>query len=420
MNPSKSHYDVTAAEKKSIGFDYQYYYFLLQLLQLKDGQQIGLEVKDDIHIEQPGKKLQLLQLKHTLQTVVSGDAASLTERDLDLWKTIHNWIDIIEDGSEGRIDISTKLQFIRNTEFVLVTNKSFSTSNKFLANLAALQEQRLSVEDFEEYLTDLISNTTDSLTNHDLISYMKKFLKLDKDLLLSFANKIQFQLQEDDLIARIKNEIRNYMVAPEKIEDVYECLNSNLRDNNYFSVKTNSKIIITFDDFYNKYRNCFANPCNLPIRRLNFDIPDDYLDQVFVRQLIDIGEINAIDKQEIIEFTRLKLLMYNNLEAWIQKGELSETQKKVFFDNCITIWQNHFRAAHRDNNRKIREGMLMSEIEQEICESGINCLDRIRAIILQIENQQLDVQISNGQFYLLSDKLLIGWHLDFQNKYKTI
>jgi hypothetical protein len=40
----KSIQEQTAAETKSIGFDYQYYYFLLIMIQLETGQSIGYEV----------------------------------------------------------------------------------------------------------------------------------------------------------------------------------------------------------------------------------------------------------------------------------------------------------------------------------------------------------------------------------------
>ena len=39
-----------SADSKSIGFDFQYYYFLYRLIKLSPDESIGLEVKDDVHI----------------------------------------------------------------------------------------------------------------------------------------------------------------------------------------------------------------------------------------------------------------------------------------------------------------------------------------------------------------------------------
>jgi hypothetical protein len=63
------HVDKTSAEDKSIGFDYQYYYFLNELLRLKSGQTAGYEVLDDVHIELADGNTLLIQLKHTVQTM---------------------------------------------------------------------------------------------------------------------------------------------------------------------------------------------------------------------------------------------------------------------------------------------------------------------------------------------------------------
>ena len=51
MGNNKTHIEKTAAETKSIGFDYQYYFFLWKLLSLEMGESVGLEVKDDVHTE---------------------------------------------------------------------------------------------------------------------------------------------------------------------------------------------------------------------------------------------------------------------------------------------------------------------------------------------------------------------------------
>ena len=58
----RSQVDKASAEDKSIGFDYQYYYFLNELLNLKSGQTAGYEVLDDVHIERADGKNLLVQL----------------------------------------------------------------------------------------------------------------------------------------------------------------------------------------------------------------------------------------------------------------------------------------------------------------------------------------------------------------------
>lgn len=92
----KPFHETTSADNKSIGFDYQFYYFLNLLLKLSQGEAIGYEIKDDIHIEMSNGREILLQAKHSVE------AGNLTERDEALWKTISNWVEVINDKVSGR------------------------------------------------------------------------------------------------------------------------------------------------------------------------------------------------------------------------------------------------------------------------------------------------------------------------------
>ena len=57
MNDARTRYDLTAADTKIIGTDYQYFYFIDSILSIKKGQLIGYEVKDDVHISLPDDRL---------------------------------------------------------------------------------------------------------------------------------------------------------------------------------------------------------------------------------------------------------------------------------------------------------------------------------------------------------------------------
>ncbi len=414
----KSHFEVTAAETKSIGFDYQYYYFLLQLLKIRAGQKIGLEVKDDVHLEMPDGKLVLIQLKHTVQTSKSGAIQNLTERDIDLWKTLNNWIKVIQDTSEGRNTEKNQLAFIYNTSFALISNKASGTRNQFFTKIDALKAKTTTIADFKKYLNELISNTEDTESNKILRGYMNALSELKDKFLLAFLSKLEFGLDEDDLINKVKAEIKGFAISPERIDDVYASLNSSLRDNIYLNVKSKSKIIYTHDDFLNKYRNCFGRMSKLPIRKIDPVLPDDYSKQPFVKQLIDIGDVNTSEKDQIIGYTKLKLLMYNNMKLWLHNGELTGPQKEAFERVCMTHWNNTFRAAHRKNRQAISSGTSVTAIENDIVSAANDCLNELRKLVLKIEDEQLEVDISNGQFYQLADELRIGWHLDWESKYK--
>ena len=125
MSKTTSIQEQHTAGAQAIGFDYQFYYFMLLVLELRNGQKIGFEVKDDVHIDKADGTTILLQTKHSTLTNSKGTIQNLTTLDGDLWKTLSNWIDFIKKGKEN---------YINKHSFVLVTNKNES-NNEFINSL---------------------------------------------------------------------------------------------------------------------------------------------------------------------------------------------------------------------------------------------------------------------------------------------
>ncbi|MEJ8676889.1 hypothetical protein [Chromobacterium amazonense] len=91
-----NHSDKIAADKTSLGFEFQDLVYIEKLIELRPGQKLGLELHDDIHVETAAEDgsiddLLLIQVKHSV------NEGNITDRDIDLWKTLHNWIKLIPD-----------------------------------------------------------------------------------------------------------------------------------------------------------------------------------------------------------------------------------------------------------------------------------------------------------------------------------
>lgn len=102
-----------SAGPQAIGFDYQFYYFVMLILELKTGQKIGFEIKDDIHIEKADGTIVLFQAKHTVAKKADGTSENLTALDADLWKTLSNWTNLVKLNHE----------ILKNHLFCLVRTK---------------------------------------------------------------------------------------------------------------------------------------------------------------------------------------------------------------------------------------------------------------------------------------------------------
>ncbi|MCT4588907.1 MAG: hypothetical protein N4A71_13880 [Carboxylicivirga sp.] len=406
MSNSKRQNIISAADT-SIGFDYQFYYFFFLILGLKHGEKIGLEEKDDVHIELSDGTLILIQTKHTLQTQTNGETINLTERDKDLWKTVSNWTKIIKEQTAPK-------DYIENTRFQLISNKSVST-NQFLQNLIKAKNNDIKIADFKKYLTELHDNTSDV----NICNFINELRTLKSPLLKDFIGKIEFQFNEDDLIAKIKRRIEEKIYFPERVDDVYNCLQSELRDTSYLKIKKGVVNTVSFEGFRDKFKNCFRKGLsrNLPIRKFDIKFPTSPEEQNFIKQLLEIEDITIEDKDLIIEFTTHMLQLYNHLKEWEESGDLMPSQVKDFNKETIQIWKNSFRAKFRSVSSKIKSGVALDHLDDEIKVTAVSFLDEMRNQILKVDETILSTELSNGHFYLLTDDNLIGWHYDWENKY---
>ncbi len=401
---TKAHTEKTSAADKAIGFDFQYYYFLYRLLNLKTGETIGLEVLDDVHSELENDRQILIQLKHSTQTKADGSAKNLTTLDVDIWKTLSNWSKVSADENAGRKGKIEQLNFINKTDFLLVSNKTDNEGNTFLKIIRDVQEATKQCKDLNSYLITLKGETSDE----DIQGYMQDVLNLDDEVKDEFFKSVKFDLGINDIIEKCKLAIKEAKIDESKIEQVFKSLDSQIRADNFLAIQSKQKIIISFEEFYKKYRRHFDLARNEHLKINPFDglLPDDLADQKFIQQLIDIQDIPIDDSESMAKYTRYLLQMQNNLDDWYQSGDLTENEVKDFNSEAKTRWENEYRRAYRNY------------AEVNIPEKAVELLDSIRKERLSIASQILPTDMSNGQYYRLSDIPEIGWHQDWEEKYK--
>jgi len=396
----KSFSEKTSADDKSIGFEYQYYYFLDRLLNLKSGQTVGLEVKDDVHTTLDADINILVQLKHTVRSNVKGDPVALTELDSDLWKTIYNWSQIISDEAEGRKEPSSQLRFVEKTEFHLVSNKSQSRANEFLRILERLNLGEVDFHVLLNHVRYLGSKTTDQ----NIKGYIGSVLKLEVDVLEGFFQRICVELELDDIIGRVKRSLLEKIIDPDKVDTVFSRLDSGIRVDNFIAVKRGEAILISFDDFMRRYRRIFddGRTKKLVYPKFTPELPGNIFAQRFIKRLLEIGDISESDEELAIDYTTYKLRISRYLEQWVQEGDLVSEEIEAFHEEVFVRWRNEFRVAFRG-----------CSTPREIIEAAMNLLIALRRDRFKLGDTELSTTLSNGELYYLSDAGQIGWHKDW-------
>ena len=408
MDDITSKLEEHTAGSQAIGFDYQFYYFMLLALELRIGQKVGFEVKDDVHIDKEDGTTVLFQAKHTVTQTVKGTTSNLATLDSDLWKTLSNWASFITADKKTP-------HFLDKHSFVLVTNKN-SNNNDFIDSLVSFKKNG-DVDTVLSKLNDLKNKTQDST----LKSYIQNVISLKKRKGKLFFEKLTIETGTDEIIGRVKNRIFENVRQNNLIDPVFESLSSNLQEAKYTEIKSRNKFEFTFEEFNKKFGKCFKVASEnkpLPKRNLPVLLPDDLEEQFFVKQLIDIGEIQS-GASCIRDYTTQMLKFLNDFTYWSDESFLLPTDIETFKGNSIQVWMNEFRANYRAIEKKLNSGTPPEELEETINDLAIKLVDYIRRQDLTIPGfPPLGIESSNGHYYALSDNLEIGWHYDWKNKYK--
>jgi hypothetical protein len=179
------------------------------------------------------------------------------------------------------------------------------------------------------------------------------------------------------------------------------------RQDNFIKIRNGEKIIITFEDFRKKYRCYFdkARSPDLTIRKSYNELPSSLEGQTFIRQLVNIGDIEPTNIEYMAKYTHFLLTVQSNLTNWQQEGELTNEEIEDFHSEAKLRWDNKFRSVYRSKSKNYRR--LAFEV-----------VDKMREEKLKIGTQQVDTAFSNGEYYFLSNIPEIGWEYDWESKYK--
>lgn len=391
-------------------FTYQFYSFVYQLLKLEKGEAVGYETKDDVHIESSTGHIKLIQVKHTIQKRADGTPINLTSLDSDLWKTLSNWIDWVKTSKKT-------VQELDSISYVLFTNKNIG-ARSIINTLDDLNENKISINDIINELQRLSDQTKDE----DIQKYINNIKSFDKRKLTRILKSIVFETGNDNIISKIKKELELICrFNPSSLEKVYKLLISSIFEDKFSAIKGNTNFSLSYDDFNQKYRNCFEEAYdreNLPIRDIPIETSLDFellKKEIYIRQLNDIYAINS--DMDIIKAHHCKLAWDNHMLDWNRL--LLPEDYKVMKANAIRYWDNSFQEAYHSLHVKLRKDPFYEFQEEDIISLAFGCLSKVRNRDIFYRKQNLDTILSNGFFYTLANKPpVIGWHFFWEKLYK--
>lgn len=392
------------------GLEYQFLYFVDRLLRMTEkGEIVSYEKYDDVS-KISGETVTYYQLKHTIESTES-HPVNLVLRDSDLWKTISVWVDVAKHQNEV-----CQKEFVEENKFVLVTNKVVE-KNEFWIELQKLQKNKVSYTEFKDFCNRILKGCKDTTQKDGVTkeSCTKKYIRslLEFEYAEPLLRSIAICL-ESDIKANILDSLENNKCIPSKnVECAYNELLGAIK-NKYITQSIDSYSREDFSKFFRricgKYRErkfCFK-------RGTLLGFPEHPETQIFIRQLIDIDDLQECDIELIADYTREKVDYINNIGEALRNDDVSLEEITETRDDVVRFWRQKFNYHMKRVN---------VEDEDEVKEKAADLLDDVRSKDFDFIEGKLDMYFSNGCIYYLSDRddehePMIGWRPGWEDKYK--
>ena len=132
-------FEQVAADKNQLGFDYQDLVCLEYLIDIKQGESVGL--------------------KHSVD-----DTDSVTNRDVDLWKTLYNWSNALEQLPEDDVQL------------IFFTNKKMTVREGFVKQINETTINLSDIEDTISLIKEDIDKKEASKDKEAAVNPIKKYV----------------------------------------------------------------------------------------------------------------------------------------------------------------------------------------------------------------------------------------------------
>ncbi|WP_193074326.1 hypothetical protein [Pseudomonas sp. FME51] len=402
-----NHSDKIAADKTSLGFEFQDFVYIEKLIELKPGQTLGLELHDDIHVETAAddasiKDLLLIQVKHSV------DLGNITDRDIDLWKTIHNWLKLVPG-----------LPHYRTVTFQLYTNKNLNNQT-FVSLLKAARQNIQAILDYIRK-TDQAISVAESKKKPDespnpLAKYVKSVSQAsDKELEFIFK-RFEFHSDNSSIITRISSALRQLSIPTSRLEDTRKHVIGAFKESKFSRIIKSEKVVITFNDFRNEMgfdriiRSARAEPADFDRFvdiYYSYQRPDtlSFNNSKFHDQLKDIG----ISDEEIVDRGVEMMLAEQFIESLREAGSFSASENSRLENKAVSDW----KLLHNQSHRSTKE-----DDEAAHQQTSQACYDQTMRNSLKTGDIELPSNLSCGKYIKLSNLPRIGWRKNWQSRFE--
>lgn len=399
------------------GFIYQFHCFLYHVLTMNKGEVVSFEKLDDAAVE-AGNLITLYQAKHTIQVDAEGEKKALTNRSTDLWKAIDVWRKLIVGKTDEKRSDADKQEYIAKHRFVFFSNK-LPDNNKFVSlceevkngadndRIDAVLDEITQEGRPREGTTRPANNP--GRTTQMMIDDLKAF-----GLRAEFLKQIAFEAKSQD---EVKKDCIDYIAdkvrfSDEDAPEVFKDFLAEAVDDFFERADKGTPLSYTYEEQRKRFERVFQfhRAEKLNFRIIMEEYRKEFLDLICIQQLIKVKDFAASETEEVAKYASHFYSFKNRYDQLWEDNKILVDEDKEFWADAYAFWDNQFKHAYRKLDDSASEDVIIDKA-QEI-------LFAVRQHKLKLCKEELSQYISDGAFYYLSDKCIIGWHKSWMEFFK--
>lgn len=399
------------------GFIYQFHCFLYHVLTMNKGEVVSFEKLDDAAVE-AGNLITLYQAKHTIQVDAEGEKKALTNRSTDLWKAIDVWRKLIVGKTDEKRSDADKQEYIAKHRFVFFSNK-LPDNNKFVSlceevkngadndRIDAVLDEITQEGRPREGTTQPANNP--GRTTQMMIDDLKAFgLRAEFLKQITFEAKSQDEVKKD-CIDHIADKVR---FSDEDAPEVFKDFLAEAVDDFFERADKGTPLSYTYEEQRKRFERVFQfhRAEKLNFRIIMEEYRKEFLDLICIQQLIKVKDFAASETEEVAKYASHFYSFKNRYDQLWEDNKILDDEDKEFWADAYAFWDNQFKHAYRKLDDSASEDVIIDKA-QEI-------LFAVRQHKLKLCKEELSQYISDGAFYYLSDKCIIGWHKSWMEFFK--
>lgn len=384
-----------AVPGSAAGYLYQCERALVELVERSQEPDLTLflESLDDVHLEERGLPVEVLQLKH--HVVGAGD---LSDTSADLWRTMAVWLDLLHEMGPDETPL-----------FTLLTTAS--------APHGSAAEALASKPPQVDTATARLDAAARSSTNVVTAAARRRFLDLEPSIRDRLVAAIRIRPDEpplEALDARLASHLALHLMLDANKATVFIASIKGWWYSRCVSMLVSGTGMTTGDLalFVSDLRDRF-HPDDLPP---SFDLPDPteaeiatYRASVFVQQLLLISYSNDQLFDAIRDYHRA----FTQRSRWARQGLVYPGELDQYERHLVNQWRRVFHdmvtelAVDADDREKERLGRQLLQ--------GLRDSTTVR-----LRPRYDDVMLTHGTLHHLADQREVGWHPDFQRRLEEL